>query len=137
MQWHGAHIQVNLSSLLRALQNYTTGHFLNPTHCPRPTSAKFSCWHKNHSMMEWEPLWKKKVHPKFFQNPFLWWPWVVWLGIRTWSAIEPFYFLKSLLILEKITNLLHIFTMKKAYFFFIGPYGRSSSNAQPDYLLAS
>ena len=26
---------------------------------------------------------KKKVHPKFFQNPFLGCPWVVWLGIRT------------------------------------------------------
>ena len=33
---------------------------------------------------------KKKVHPKFFQNPFLGCLWVVWLGIRTWSAIGPY-----------------------------------------------
>ena len=42
-----------------------------------------------HSMIEWElPL--KKVHPKFFQNPFVGCSWVVWLGIRTWSAIGPY-----------------------------------------------
>ena len=57
---------------------------------------------------------KKKVHPKFFQNPFLGCPWVVWLGFRTWSAIGPFYLIKSLQFLEKITNLLLIATMKKA-----------------------
>ena len=57
---------------------------------------------------------KKKVHPKFFQNLFLGCPWVVWLGIRTWSAIESFYLIKSLHFLEKITNLLLIATMKKA-----------------------
>ena len=88
-----------------------------------------------HIMMVWKQIWKN-VHPKFFQNPFLGWPWVVLLGIKTWSAIGPFYLIKSLQFLEKITNLLHIFTMKKAWiiFFFIGPYGRSSANAQPDRL---
>ena len=55
----------------------------------------------------------KKVHPKFFQNPFLGCPWVVWLGFRTLSALGPFYLIKSLQFLEKITNSLHIFTMNK------------------------
>ena len=37
-----------------------------------------------------ENYYEKKVHPKFFQNPFLGCPWVVCLGIRTWSSIGPY-----------------------------------------------
>ena len=32
---------------------------------------------------EAKKYYEKKVHPKFFQNPFLGCPWVAWLGKRT------------------------------------------------------
>ena len=50
------------------------------------------CWKK--SMAQHDGVrttyYEKKVHPKFFQNPFLGCPCVVWMDIRIWSAIESY-----------------------------------------------